>query len=80
MKSYKVTTILQKHGNTDVEQVDDIIVLSDKDDINEFIQMAYGCFYDVIDTKIEDIDPVLISKTYLVEQAKHLIRWDDGRN
>lgn len=68
MKAYNVKTRLKKHGERIWSICEEVMILSDEDDLDEFIQMTYGCWYDVISFDSEEVQ-VGISKTYLREEV-----------
>ena len=78
MKTYDVSLKLRKHGESEIIDMDDIFILSDDDCIEESIQMAYGCWYDIMFAEWMIMKDAKVSKTYLVEQGKQLIRWQNN--
>jgi len=68
MKAYNVKTRLKKHGERIWDRCEKVMILSDEDDLDEFVQMTYGCWYEIISFDSEEIQ-VGISKTYLREEV-----------
>ena len=73
MKSYNVKTTVKKYGNTNEEVFEEVMILGDSDELDEFIQMTYGCWYNVISFEFDRII-VGISKTFIKEEAMKLIK------
>ena len=76
MKQYDLTVEVKEHGMSKVEIKRCKIILSDKDNVEEYAQMMYGCWYDVLRVEYEECEEIHISKTYLIEQAYNLIRFE----
>jgi hypothetical protein len=75
MKQYDLTVKVQEHGMSKIETKTSKVILSDKDNVKEFAQMMYGCWYDVLRVDYEECDEIHISKTYLIEQAYKMIHF-----
>lgn len=75
MKQYDLTVEVKEHGMSKVEIKKSKIILSDKDDVKEFAQMMYGCWYDVLKIEYEECETISISKTYLIEEAYKMINF-----
>jgi hypothetical protein len=82
MKIYKIKTKLHAHSWWDGEPrpkpfiENELFIIDDKDDINEFIQMAYGCWYDIKVLKIEEIEEnkVHLSTRLMKTHASEVLR------
>jgi len=73
MKSYNVKTTVKKYGNTNEEVFEKVMIIGDSDELDEFIQMTYGCWYEIISFDSEEVQ-VGISKTFIKEEAMKLIK------
>jgi hypothetical protein len=73
MNSIKIVAQLRKHGESQTVERTAYMVLSDHDDTELFIQMAWGSWYDIISYQSEDIE-IHVSKNYIKEQSLDLIR------
>lgn len=73
MRIYNITTIVKEHSK-DKEQVKkDTVILADNDDLNEVVQMMYGCWFDVVKFDYEEANMVHISKNYIKQEALKVI-------
>jgi hypothetical protein len=75
MKQYNLTVDVQEHGISKIETKTCKVILSNKDNVEEYAQMMYGCWYDVLRVEYEECEEIHISKTYLIEQAYKLVRF-----
>ena len=75
MKQYDLTVKLKEHGAEKIEIKTCKIVLSDKDNVEEFALMMYGCWYDVLIIDYKECELISISKTYLIEEAYKMINF-----
>ena len=81
MKLYKVKAQIHTHSWMDgqprpePEIVEEYHLIDDRDDIDEFIQMCYGCWYDIKVLSIEQIDEEIIhlSKNLMRTHAREII-------
>ena len=74
MRIYNVTTVLKEPFSKDKEQVKkDTVILSDSDDLKEFVQMMYGCWFDIVKFDYEEADVIHISKSYIKQEALKMI-------
>jgi len=69
MRIYNITTIVKEHSKAKEQIKKDTVILADNDDLNEFIQMMYGCWFDVISFEYEEANMVHISKNYIKQEA-----------
>jgi hypothetical protein len=69
MRIYNITTIVKEHSKAKEQIKKDTVILADNDDLNEFIQMMYGCWFDVISFEYEEANMVHISKNYIRQEA-----------
>ena len=69
MRIYNITTIVKEHSKAKEQIKKDAVILADNDDLNEFIQMMYGCWFDVISFEYEEANMVHISKNYIKQEA-----------
>lgn len=78
MRPFKVITTLKRHHDSKILILEDIFILGNGDDLEEQLQMNYGCWFDIVKFDYELIAPtrVHISKTYLIEQAKELVKFE----
>lgn len=56
MKKLKLTIKIKNHISSDIETKVLLIAISDDENIEDFISMAYGSWYDIIEYSSEDID------------------------
>lgn len=78
MKAYIVKTKLRSHSGLiqKLKDVEDVLIIHENDNLNELLQMKYGCWYDIIDYQTEEITTeITISKTILIEEAKKLFKY-----
>lgn len=75
MKQFDLTVKVQEHGMSKIETKICKIILSDNDNINEFAQMMYGCWYDVLKVEYQECETIHVSKTYLIEEAYKMINF-----
>ena len=69
MRIYNITTIVKEHSKAKEQIKKDTVILADNDHLNEFIQMMYGCWFDVISFEYEEANMVHISKNYIKQEA-----------
>jgi hypothetical protein len=69
MKAYKATIKFKNYYSGIIEVEREIIVLSDEDSREEFIQMGYGGFAEVLDVEFEEVK-VVVSKNFIKERMK----------
>jgi len=69
MRIYNTTTIVKEHSKAKEQIKKDTVILADDDDLNEFIQMMYGCWFDVVSFEYEEANMVHISKNYIKQEA-----------
>ena len=74
MKVYKVTTRLKELSNSKVETKEDTVVLANDDDLYDFVQMMYGCWFDILDFEYEEGDSVHISKNFIKQEALKIMQ------
>ena len=75
MKQYDLTVELKEFSMSDVQIKKCKIIISDKDNVEELAQMMYGCWYDIVSVSYEECDEIIISKTYLIEEAWKMINF-----
>jgi hypothetical protein len=69
MRIYNITTIVKEHSKAKEQVKKDTVILADNDDLAEFVQMMYGCWFDVISFEYEEANMVHISKNYIKHEA-----------
>jgi hypothetical protein len=69
MRIYNITTIVKEHSKTKEQVKKDTVILANNDDLKEFVQMMYGCWFDVISLEYEEANMVHISKNYIKQEA-----------
>jgi len=69
MRIYNIITIVKEHSKAKEQVKKDTVILADNDDLDEFIQMMYGCWFDVISFEYEEANMVHISKNYIKQEA-----------
>lgn len=72
-RSYEIIATIKKHDSHESLTVNEIIVLSPNDSIEEFMQMKYGSWYDITDIKHEPVH-VDISLTVFKEEAINILQ------
>ena len=73
MRIYNITTIVKEHSKAKEQIKKDTVILADNDDLKEFVQMMYGCWFDVVKFDIEEANVVHISKNYIKQEALKVI-------
>ena len=74
MRIYNITTIVK--GNSKEQVKKDTVILADNDDLNEFVQMMYGCWFDIVKFDYEEANIVHISKNYIKQEALKIMKVD----
>jgi hypothetical protein len=69
MRIYNITTIVKEHSKAKEQVKKDTVILADQDNLNEFVQMMYGCWFDIIRFDAEEANMVHISKNYIKQEA-----------
>jgi hypothetical protein len=69
MRIYNITTVVREHSKAENQVKKDTVILADNDDLKEFVQMMYGCWFDVISFEYEEANMVHISKNYIKQEA-----------
>ena len=69
MRIYNITTIVREHSKAKEQFKKDTVILADNDDLKEFVQMMYGCWFDIIRFDAEEANMVHISKNYIKQEA-----------
>lgn len=69
MRIYNITTIVKEHSKAKEQVKKDTVILADNDNLSEFVQMMYGCWFDVINFEYEEANMVHISKNYIKQEA-----------
>ena len=70
MKAYQVEVKIREHGKELIKEESFILILEKFGNINEFIQMKYGSWYDVIGFDFHQIKNVFIERGEWIEQCK----------
>jgi hypothetical protein len=73
MKALKIVAQLREHGESKTLERSACMVLSDRDDPDNFVEMMWGSWYDIISYQFEDIE-IHISKNYIKELAIDLLK------
>ena len=69
MRIYNITTIVKEHSKAKEQVKKDTVILADNDDLNEFVQMMYGSWFDIVKFDYEEANTVVISKNYIKQEA-----------
>jgi len=73
MRIYNITTIVKEHSKAKEQVLKETVILADKDNLAEFIQMMYGSWFDVISFEYENANMVRISQNYIKQEALKVI-------
>lgn len=78
MRIYKVKVWLSDYVNDFPEIKETTMILGKEDELEEMVQMAYGSWFDILNYEFEEGNQIMVSKNYLIEEAKKLMRieWD----
>ena len=76
MRIYNITVVLKEQGTKTDQIKKATIILAESDSLDEFIQMMYGCWFDIISYKYEEADIIHISKNYIAKEAMKMIRFN----
>lgn len=63
MKSLKITTKIKEFGSDKVEVREMFMAIATEDNLDELVQMAYGCWYDIVEYTYEPIE-IHVSERY----------------
>ena len=72
-RKLKVTTTLKKQGNDKIETHEIFMVITNHDNIELLIQMAYGNWYDILEYKYEPIE-IFVSENYCNEITTNVLK------
>ena len=73
MRIYNITTTIKEYSTAKEEIVKETVILSDNDNLSEFVQMMYGGWHDVVRFEAEEANIVHISKNYIKQEALKVI-------
>ena len=78
MRIYNITTTIKEYSTAKEEIVKETVILSDNDNLSEFVQMMYGGWHDVVKFDAEEANIIHISKNYIKQEALKVlsIRFD----
>jgi uncharacterized membrane-anchored protein YjiN (DUF445 family) len=71
-KTIKVTANVKKYGSMEVSIEEFYAVVAEDENVEEIVQMVYGCWYDIINFDIEPAD-IIVSPKALKELVTELI-------
>tara|TARA_R110000851_G_scaffold155708_1_gene298251 strand:- start:298 stop:534 length:237 start_codon:yes stop_codon:yes gene_type:complete len=74
MRIYNISTTIKEHSAAKEKIVKETVILSDNEDLSEFVQMMYGGWYDVVKFDVEEANIIHISKNYIKQEALKVIR------
>lgn len=75
MKAYKATITFEHWFHNETQTEERVFILEDDESLLEAMQMAYRGWADILEHSTEEIQAT-ISKQYIVNRAKDMIRFD----